>query len=582
MLSRMRTCFFLALSAAVVALGSGCRDVPGAGVDDPPPDDPRPLPDDDDDDIVDDDVDPPVDLEPLPERPDAPFAPSAARLRRLLGYQYQNAVADLLGAEAAAVVQAPPDVPLNGSVAIGSGELAVAPAAVDAYESAAHAAGAAAVADADSPVRDLCTPARPDDRACWRELATRLGRRAFRRTLESAEVDRYALLGEQVAGAYVDFDLRPVDKGREFLIAALLQSPHFLYLVERGEPGDEPDARRLTGAELASRLSFFLVGAPPDDELLDAAEGGALDSPTALEAAARALLADPRAPAALRAYFFEKLELAGLATANRPDPELTPAVRAALVEETLMLIDDVVWRRNVDVRELLRTTDTFVNDELAAWYGFPLPGSGDFFVKVPTPPEEGRAGLLTRGAFLMRFAHPDRSSPTLRGKFLREHILCTAVPAPPPEVVTVLPEESDGLPRTTRDRLQAHAHERSCAGCHSFMDPPGYVLEHFDQFGRYRTHENGLPIDSSGELDGRLVDDAAGFMDVLDERVDMVSCLARGVYRHAVGRLEEEGQEAALYDVDAAFIAGGLRLQEALVAIASSDAFRFVNTTDEE
>jgi hypothetical protein len=582
MLLRMRSSLLVALSCAVLGLSVACGDERGGAGTPPPRVDPRPLPDDDEDDDVDEDVD--VDLQERPARPEEPFAPSAARLRRLLREQYVHAVADLLGDAAAATVQAPPDVPLNGSVAVGAGDLSIDPAAVDTYEAAAHAAAVASLADAGSPVRSLCTPTGATDSACWRQLATRLGRRAFRRTLAADEVDRYAALGAQATAAYVDFDARPVDKGRQFLLAALLQSPHFLYIVERGDPADDPAARQLSGAELATRLAFFLTGAPPDDELLDAGERGDLASPTALEAAARALLTDPRARTALRAYFVERLHLDGLATANRPDPDLTPTVRAALVEETLRLVDDVVWTRNADVRELFRSTETFVNDPLAAYYGWlPLPGSGSDFVKVPTPAAEGRSGLLTRGAFLVRFAHPDRSSPTLRGKFIREQLLCTAVPAPPPTVETTLPEtEPDGMPRTTRDRLAAHAHERSCAGCHVFIDPPGYVLEHYDQFGRYRTHEQGLPIDASGELDGHPVADAAGFMEALDERVDLVSCLARGVYRHAVGRMEEAGQEAALYDVDTAFIDGGLRLQEALVAIAVSDAFRFINTTDGE
>jgi hypothetical protein len=579
MLVLMRTRLLLALPCAVVALGVACADVaPEDGDDAAPRIDPTPLPTDPE--TPDDDVD----LGPRPVRPPTPFAPPSARLRRLLRSQYQAAVADLLGNAAAATTTAPPDVPLNGSVAVGSGDLAVAPAAIETYEASATAAAAAAVDDSSSPLRAICTPSSPNDNTCWQQLAQRLGRRAFRHTLDADDAARYAALGQQAATAYADAgEPRAVDKGIQFLVTALLQSPHFLYMVERGEPGDDPAARRLTGPELATRLSFFLTGAPPDDELLDAAERGDLSSPTTLATTARVLLTDPRAKDALRGYFVEKLQLEPLATVNRPDPLLTPTVRAELVEETLRVVDDVVWTRNADVRELLRTTDTFVNDELANYYGFPLPGSGSFFVKVSTPAEQGRAGILTRGAFLTRFAQPDRSSPTLRGKFIREQLLCAAVPAPPPGVSTTLPEqEPDGLPHTTRDRIEAHASIESCVGCHAYIDPLGYPLENFDQFGRYRTHENGLPIDASGGIDDRTSDDAAGFMGLLDERADLVSCLARGLYRHAVGRMEEAGQDGVLYDVDSEFIDGGLKLQDAMVAIATSDAFRFVTTADEE
>jgi hypothetical protein len=574
---------------AALALPPGLSCIPIApadgGEDDGAPLDPLeprppPLPTDDDG----DDDSGRDDLGPRPVRPPAPFAPPNARLRRLLQSQYQTAVADLLGNAAAEASTPPPDVPLNGSVAVGAGDLAVDPTALATYETSAHAAAAAGVADPSSPLRTICTPTSPDDVTCFDAVARRLGRRAFRRTLLDDEVERIAAVGRQAAGAYAAIgDARAVDRGLQFLAAALLQSPHFLYMVERGEPDDEPTARRLTGAELATRLSFFLTGAPPDDELLDAAERGELASPTVLAATARALLADPRAQAALRGYFVEKLHLADLATLNRPDEALTASVRAGLVEETLRLVDDVVWTRNTDVRDLLRSTDTFVNDELARYYGFALPGSGASFVKVATPPAEGRTGILTRGAFLVRFAQPDRSSPTLRGKFIREQLLCAAVPAPPPGVATTLPEhEPDGLPRTTRDRIEAHATTDSCAGCHAYIDPLGYPFEHFDQFGRHRTHENGLPIDASGGIDDRTSEDVAGFIDLLDERIDLVSCLVRGLYRHAVGRMEESGQGAALYDVDTAFIDGGLKLQAAMVAIATSDAFRFVDTTDEE
>ena len=153
---------------------------------------------------------------------------------------------------------------------------------------------------------------------------------------------------------------------------------------------------------------------------------------------------------------------------------------------------------------------------------------------------------------------------------------------PPPDVVTTLPEgTSNDLPQTTRDRMLAHQTEPRCAACHAAMDPMGFPLEHFDQFGRYRTHENGLPIDASGDLDGDVADGAASFMGVLGRRSDMVSCLVRGLFRHGTGHLEEIGEDPSLYDVDTAFIASGMRLQEGLVGIIASDAFRFVNTLDE-
>lgn len=573
--SALTTTLTLSLSLSMtLGCGDGAfgSDGSGSGVVDPPV---IPLPD-------------APDLSARPERPQSPFAPADARLRRLLQPQYENAVRDLLGTAAAEAAAPPADVPLNGFVSVGAGDLSVSASAVESYEASAAAVAAAAVADPTSPLHAICTPVSVDDVGCWSQIVQRLGRRAYRRTLAADEIQRIVDVAVQAASAYGE-----VGKGKEFLALALLQSPHFLYLVEIGEPADPASARRLTGVELASRLSFFLTGAPPSDALLDAAEQGALSSsPTSLEAEARALLTDPRAKQALRDYFAEKLQMALLPTLSRPTPpagtdgvtppELSQSMRQLMVEETLRTIDDVVWTRNVDARELLTTKDTFVNDELAGYYGFDLPGSGTFFQRVRPPEEQERAGIFSQGAFLVRFAHPDRSSPTLRGKFLREQLLCSPVPAPPNDVITTLPPGSDdNLPQTTRDRLQAHATIPRCAACHEAMDPLGYAFEHFDQYGRYRTHENGLPIDASAELDGEVADGAAGFLDVLDGRSDMVSCLVRGLFRHATGHLEEAGEDASLYDVDTAFIGSGLRLQEALVGIATADAFLFVNTFDE-
>jgi hypothetical protein len=520
----------------------------------------------------------PGELTPRNPQPTVDFAPGPARVRRLLDTQYRAAVEALVGEVGASVALPPTDVPLNGFLAVGAAELALSANGVDAYEASAAAVAAAASVDPTSPARAICQQATA---ACYESITRTLGRRAFRRPLTETEVDRYTAIAVAAADAYLTLAPQPFDKGLEFLLLALLQSPHFVYIVELGEPSQPESGRRLTPFELATRVSFFLTGGPPDDELLDAAAAGQLSSPTALREVARDLMARPEARTALREAFRERLHLLDFATLNRPDPALTPSVRSAMIEESMRLIDDVVWDRDADLRELFTTTTTFVNDELAAYYGFALPGSGQNFARVQTPAEQGRAGLLTRGAFLTRFAHLNRSSPTLRGKFIRENLLCASVPAPPNDVETTLPEEvgESHLPQTTRDRIELHMTEPRCAACHETMDPPGFALEAFDQFGRHRTHENGLPIDDSGELDGVPADGAPGVMALLKNRSDMASCLVRGLYRHGTGTIETEAQEVDLYDVDTALFTAGLRLQEALVHLVASDAFTMVSLT---
>lgn len=562
-----RALVLCALAAGVVA----CADNPAGGPSSPnaADDDPvLPLPRDED---------PGQDgMTPRAPRPDGAFAAGPARLRRLRTDQYQNAVRALVGDRGADVALPPADVPLNGFFSVGAAELALAANGVDAYEASAIAIAAVASVDASSPARAVC---QESSQACFEQITRRLGRRAFRRTLREDEVSRYVAIATAAADAYQGLAPSTFDKGLEFLIAALLQSPSFLYIVELGEPSQPESGRRLTGPELGARVSFFLTDHPPDDELLDAAEAGQLSSPSSLRAVARELITRSEARGALRNAFRERLQLTTFETLNRPDEALTPLVRQAMVEESLRLIDDVVWDRDADMRELFSTRATFVNDPLASYYGYPLPGSGENFARIQTPLAEGRAGLLTRGAFLVRFAHLNRSSPTLRGKFIRENLLCTAVPAPPNDVVTTLPEVvgDDHLPQTTRERMAMHMNEPRCAACHETMDPMGFAFEAYDQFGRYRTHENGLPVDTSNELDGVRADDAVGFMDALKTRSDMVSCLVRGLYRHGTGTIEDASQDVALYDVDTALFSSGLRLREALVELVASDAFSMVS-----
>lgn len=573
---KTKTCFWLLWGCM---LGSAC------GVPAPPPVDlgaadagraTAPDPDGDPVSVIDPEPDaglsnPPA---PPPSPPEPPaFVPASARLRRLLGYQYRNAIADLLGPDAAAVVQPPADGWLNGFASIGNASLALAPADLELYEANAFAAAAVAIqSDAPLPFR-LCTPIAYDDLACAQQIVALWGKRLYRRTLTSDEVARWSQIVLDGAEIYGDFDV-----GLEFALAGMLQSPHFLYMVEVGVPvTNQPGRQRLTGYEIATRLSFFLLGTTPPVELLDAAAQGALDTPEGIRMYAAELLLDPRARQALHAYFEETWGLLKLAGLHRPDVGYSPSLAASMRQETLRFIDDIVWDQNGDARALFSADFTFVNDELAAFYQLPPTGTGAELVRVMLEPSSERAGLLTQGSFLARFAHPDRSSPTLRGKYIRENILCVAVPAPPNDVDTNLPESSaDDIPRTTRDRLAAHVENEGCAGCHSLMDPLGFPLERFDQAGRFRETEHGLPIRTDSDVDGVEVQNAIELAHVIAEDPSATDCLVRNLFRHAVGHVEEVGETASLLMVQNAFEDSGYRLQDALVEIVSADAFRFV------
>ena len=494
-------------------------------------------------------------------------------LRRLIARQYTNAVRDILGEDAAVAATPPPDIALNGFETIGAAQLAVNDQAVVQYESSARGIAAAAMGDS-ARIDELvgCAPSGPADEACHRELVTRFGRRAFRRPLIEEEIAAYTAVALEAAQEFNDFYA-----GVEYAMAAMLQSPFFLYQVELGAPDAEnPSKRALSGFEIATRISFFLTDSTPTDELLDAAEAGSLATADGVKEAARALLEGPEARAALRGFYEEFLrlrELDALVKDSATFPQFSASLAQAMKEETLALIQDVVWDRDADYRDILDADYTFVNSELAAFYGMTAP-SEPGFTKVPLGPEEKRGGFFGHASFLSLFAHATSTSPTLRGKFVRERVLCQSIPAPPNNVVTEFPPGAEA--QTARDRLKAHQEVPSCAGCHVPMDSIGFGLENFDGVGLFRTTENGADIDAKSEVDGMPFDGARELGTALRSSERVPLCVTRNIFRHATGHVETTGEAEAIEALGQAFEASGFRMKELLVEIAASEAFRNV------
>lgn len=537
----MRRLLFPAL--ITVLAGTACTGVIGDPTDTGSPDDPG------------------IDAANLPE----------PTLHRLLARQYRNSVRDLLGDGAALAVTPPQDTEVNGFEAIGASQIAVNDDAVSKYESSARAAAAAAMGDiARIDAYVDCAPEAPGDADCHARFVERFGRLAWRRPLDQDEISRYSAIGVLAGEAYGDFHA-----GVERSLAAMLESPHFVYQVELGVPqATDPSVRRLTGYEMAARMSFFLLDSTPPPELLDAAEAGALDTAGGVRAAARDLLDRPEAREALRGYHDELLRLRALGELPKDQgtyPEFTPSLASAMREETLLLIDELVWDSDGDFRDFFDADHTWVNPELAAFYGVDAP-SQDGFAKVTLPAEQKRGGFLGQAAFLATYAHAAGTSPTLRGKFVRERLLCQDIPAPPPGVVTVLPSDDDA--KTMREKLAMHQQNPSCASCHKLMDNVGLGLENYDGVGAYRTTENGVDIDAASDLDGVAFDGAASLGAAVRDHEGVPACLVRNLYRHAAGHVETDGEEASLLAIEHAFVKSGYRLREALVEIVASDAFR--------
>jgi hypothetical protein len=486
-----------------------------------------------------------------------------AALRRLTSRQYRHAIEDLLGAQAAAAltVTLEGDARLNGLTAIGATFTALSPRAGELQEQAADQVVAAALAD--NARRAALIGCDPGQGGCLETFLARFGRRAWRRPLSAEETQRLAALARQPATRGDAWT------GLRSAISAILQSPHFLYRVELGQPTSD-GRRQLDPFELASRLSFLLVDRAPDDALLDAAGTGRLAQPAELETQARRLLASPSAAQAMESFYADYLDLDRLLGLEKSDPAFTDTLRAAMRAETVQTLRAATFDQGRDLRASFTSRETFVTPELARLYGLPVPtGSSPATYTGP------RAGLLMHAGLLALYAHETRTSPTRRGKFVRETVLCQSIPDPPANVDVNLPAPAPG--GTTRARLADHSRDPACASCHALMDPLGLALENFDLIGRYRSDEAGVPIDASGALDGVTFRGPEGLAQAVAQHPALPGCFAVTLLRQASGNLlATAGEEALATALERSFAAAGFDVRALLLALVTHPAFPFV------
>ena len=517
-----------------------------------------------------------------PSAEDAIFEPAPAVLPRLTEIEYRNALADLLG-PALPELAVEPDTNPHLFDSIGATSTSLSELGTQEYEENADAATWSVFSDPGKrAVLVGCEVTAPAD-ACAKDFLARFGRKAFRRPLSDAELTRW--LDASTELAQQNQSLSPTWEGVRLAVSGMLQSPSFIYRIELGEADPDHEGElRLTGFEMASRLSFLLWNTTPDDALLDAAAAGALDSEDGVKAAADRLLSSPRATVTIQKFFAQYLDLGRLDTVTR-DAEAYPlfsdTMVASMRHEVELLVEDIVEHHG-DARSIFSTRHTFVNSELAALYGvsdqFSAHGGVDAttFVPVDLDPNGKRAGLLTLGAYLTMNAHETRTSPTARGKFIRERVLCQDVPAPPPNVNTNLPPPPEGGDElTVRQQLEEHQNNPQCVSCHSFIDPPGFLFEHFDSIGQYReTEGKNLPIDSSGDLDGKPLADALDLAKILETDPRVGDCMVKQLYRDALGRLDTDGEAPALSELGAQFTSDGYDFRKLLVTLVTHESFR--------
>ncbi|WP_437493805.1 DUF1592 domain-containing protein [Sorangium sp. So ce1014] len=497
--------------------------------------------------------------------------------RRLTRFEYNNTVRDLLGTSLTPAAQFPPDE-IAGGFNNNAAVLTVSSLHAEKYLLAAEALAAEAVAG-DLSALLPCDPAAVDgqveaEEACAREFVEDFGRRAYRRPLAPQDVER---LMRAYAAGRTGGSLR---EGIEVVIRAALQSPKFLFRLElRHELDDAGPKVRLDPYEMASRLSYLVWASGPDDALLDAAEAGLLQTREQLAERVREMLESPRARLAIAEFYKQWLNLGKLEIIVKEEgafPGFDDELVAGMSAETPAFIEHVLWSGDRKLSSLLTLPVGFATESVAELYGVSVPPGSTTPQRVDLPPDQ-RAGVLTQPAFLAVHAHPDQTSPVLRGKAIRSKFMCTE-PKPPPDDVDLTPPTGEqGV--TARERFNQHA-SGACAGCHQLMDPIGFAFENFDSVGAYRTEEGGQVIDVSGEIfqsedmDGPFVG-VRELAEKLAGSEQVRACLATQWFRYTAGRFETVGDECSLGQLRAEFHGSEGDLVELIVQTTQTEAFMF-------
>ena len=418
-----------------------------------------------------------------------------------------------------------------------------------------------------------CRPTVPSEElGCAREIVSRLSSEAYRRPLSDNDIS--GLMNFYSAGSARG----GFEGGVRRALEAILASPHFVFRFEREPENKDPgEIYRLSDVDLASRLSFFLWGTPPDAELLEIAAEGDL-SDKELERQTRRMLADPRSEALGTRFAGLWLRLQDLYK-NRPDPNFYPNfdenLADAMRRETELFFYNLV-REDKSFLEFFSADYTFVNERLARHYG--IPGvSGNHFRRV-TYLDDRRRGLLGQGSVLVLTSMANRTSPVLRGKWVMEVLLGTPPPPPPPGVPDLdeTGTVSDGKFLTTRERMELHRENPACSSCHSLMDPIGLALDNYDVTGRWRLRENGNPIDTRGDFyDGTPVSTPAELVDALLGRpIPLVRNFTENLMAYALGRRVEYYDQPVVREISRNAEKSDYRMSSFILGIIQSDAFQ--------
>jgi hypothetical protein len=419
-----------------------------------------------------------------------------------------------------------------------------------------------------------CRPTSPsDERVCAKKIIAKIGGEAYRRPVPPAEVDR--LMPFYEAGAAKG----GFETGVRSALEAVLASPHFIFRLERAPT----DARsggtyRVADIDLASRLSFFIWGLPPDQDLIDAASRRELSTVAGIEKHARRMLADPRANALADRFAAQWLRLQDVDKVH-PDPNFYPNFDENLAEamrtETKLFFQSLV-KDDRSLIDLLTADYTFLNERLARHYG--IKGViGSEFRRV-TYPDTTRRGILGQGTMLVQTSLANRTSPVLRGKWVMEVLLGTPPPPPPPDVpdLEAAGESKEGRLLTTREKMEIHRKNATCNSCHRFMDPIGLALDNFDVTAKWRQRENGMPLDTAGDFyDGTRVTSLPELTAVLAKRpTPLVRNFTENLMAYGLGRRVEYYDQPTIRAIAKTAEANNYKMSSFILGVVKSDAFR--------
>jgi Protein of unknown function (DUF1592)/Protein of unknown function (DUF1588)/Protein of unknown function (DUF1595)/Protein of unknown function (DUF1587)/Protein of unknown function (DUF1585) len=501
------------------------------------------------------------------------ITPGLAPVRRLTRAEYNATVRDLLGETSRPADAFPAEV---GSTEFGNDARALdfSRLLMEQYFGAAQTMATRVTADAKILASLLtCDPVAAGESSCAATFVDHFGARAYRRPLDAGEKQRLLAVYDAVR-AVADFKT-----GIAAVLRTVLQAPQFLYRVELGVPVPANDGLvKIDHFEVATRLSYLLWGSMPDDALFEVARGQHLGTREEILAQAQRMIQDPKAREQVAYFHRLAFKTTGIDTLTRDRqtfPQWTPGLGRLLGEETARFLDYTVWDGAGDLPALLTAPYTFLNADLATFYGVSGPKTAAF-ERVALDPMHA-AGFLTQAGPLALLSSGTQTNPVRRGLFVRDDLLCDAPPPPPPGLNVVPPKPEPG--QTTRESFAQHSKDTTCAACHTLLDPLGFAFESFDAIGLSRTSESGKPIDTTGMLVGTDVDGPiTGAVDLLGRvaRSQMArTCYVKHWYEFAYGRGITDEDACAVATLDAEFEKAGLVPRDLLGVLTQIDPFLY-------